>query len=51
MTKELDAQRTERRLGAGPYTQGQEKPLYLELLGPGAVPVGQPHPLDKEFSL
>ena len=25
--------------------------MYLQLLGPGAVPVGQAHPLDKELSL
>lgn len=30
---------------------GKERPLYLKLLGPGAVPVGQSHPLDKELSL
>lgn len=35
----------------GHRTGGRERPLYLKLLGPGAVPVGQSYPLDKELSL
>lgn len=35
----------------GATGNGTETPLYLQLLGPGAVPVGQAHPLDKELSL
>ena len=37
--------------GQGGDRRGRGGASYLKLLGPGAVPVGQSHPLDKELSL